>query len=321
MSEQAEIEKSKPQPSLGRSIGLLGGCLVIILFLIALLSKSLLHPIRLRVVLILFGDAALPFTLWAIVRKTRLYKTKPWLYWEDQPKKVYAQWELYYALLLFPIYLAGFGWGLLLLMTASEEGSDKKIGWITEHLTAATLFVLVPQVVLAYWCISIRSPYLGLYVATSLAGSSFQLAVGGLKLENGVLGFFGKFKAQASPMTVLSCSLIFSSAFGAIHYAVWSLRPYEYVNMHGWQDSLYFSITTMATVGYGDITPAFHLARWLCTIEIISGFTLLVVAVNTSMTVWIQNHQPKGSIPTAQATENKPADKELPQPPFPSSAD
>ena len=41
-------------------------------------------------------------------------------------------------------------------------------------------------------------------------------------------------------------------------------------------ESLYFSVVTMATVGYGDITPLSDLARLLAAIQVVVGILLLL---------------------------------------------
>ncbi len=240
--------------------------------------------------------------MWVLIRKCTFYKrSRGFSFRAAETKNIDGGRHTTYGRSPSPLQTS---MAMLLLMTAAPEGSENKKAWVEDHLTAATLFIFAPQAVLSFWCISNSFTYLGLYVAVTMALASFQLAIGGLKLENGTLGFFGKFKAHASPMTILACGLMFAGAFGAIHYGVWSLIPSEYANMHGWQDALYFSVTTIATVGYGDITPLLHLARWLCTVEIISGFTLLVVAVNASMAVWIQSHQPKDETLIIGASES-----------------
>lgn len=44
-------------------------------------------------------------------------------------------------------------------------------------------------------------------------------------------------------------------------------------------DLLYFSVTTLVTLGYGDITPRTHIARSLSTVEALAGQLYLVVLV------------------------------------------
>ncbi len=48
-------------------------------------------------------------------------------------------------------------------------------------------------------------------------------------------------------------------------------------------DSLYFSIVTLATVGYGDITLATSLVRLLAGIEVLAGLVLLLFGFNEIM--------------------------------------
>jgi voltage-gated potassium channel len=93
-------------------------------------------------------------------------------------------------------------------------------------------------------------------------------------------------------LVILASALTCAAAFGVLHFSIWTMWPAEYLNMHGIEDSLYFSVVTMATVGYGDILPVGHLARLLCILEILSGISLLVVGVSASMTVWLQINQP-----------------------------
>jgi voltage-gated potassium channel len=43
-------------------------------------------------------------------------------------------------------------------------------------------------------------------------------------------------------------------------------------------DSLYFSLVTLTTVGYGDIVPLTEFARKIVMLEIVSGFLVLIGA-------------------------------------------
>jgi voltage-gated potassium channel len=45
-------------------------------------------------------------------------------------------------------------------------------------------------------------------------------------------------------------------------------------------ESIYFSIVSMSTVGYGDIVPHSSLARLLASLEVICGFMLLLFGVS-----------------------------------------
>jgi hypothetical protein len=45
-------------------------------------------------------------------------------------------------------------------------------------------------------------------------------------------------------------------------------------------ESIYFSIVSIGTVGYGDIVPHSSLARLLASIEVVCGFMLLLFGVS-----------------------------------------
>ncbi|MBK7649438.1 MAG: two pore domain potassium channel family protein [Flammeovirgaceae bacterium] len=49
--------------------------------------------------------------------------------------------------------------------------------------------------------------------------------------------------------------------------------------MEDWFDSLYFSIVTFATVGYGDISPVTQLARMVVASEIFISLGTLVMLI------------------------------------------
>jgi hypothetical protein len=46
-----------------------------------------------------------------------------------------------------------------------------------------------------------------------------------------------------------------------------------------WEDLLYFSFTTLSTVGYGDITPVHHSVRAICIIEMLTGTFYVAILI------------------------------------------
>jgi hypothetical protein len=201
--------------------------------------------------------------------------------------------------LVAPLVVVIIAWGILLVTITVGDGDTKK--WVRQHSVLTSLWGFIPLLAVAYWCVGTHSPVVGVYIAASVAYMTVATPIGGLSVENGILGFMGSYKTQASPLLILNFSLLFAVSCAILHFAVWTAWPTEYVNMHGFQDALYFSVVTMATVGYGDILPVGHLARWLCMFEIVSGFLLLVVGVSAAMTVWIQDHQTAGALAASPA--------------------
>jgi voltage-gated potassium channel Kch len=72
--------------------------------------------------------------------------------------------------------------------------------------------------------------------------------------------------------------------FAALYYGLSSHDPGQ---MHGLStkvDGIYFSVVTLSTVGYGDITPTGQLARGITTLNIVAN--LVGVAVAVRVVLW-----------------------------------
>jgi voltage-gated potassium channel Kch len=65
-------------------------------------------------------------------------------------------------------------------------------------------------------------------------------------------------------------------SFSLAYYGVAVNRPDEFIGLETRLDALYFSLTTVATVGYGDISASGQLARLLVSIQLV--FNLVFVA-------------------------------------------
>jgi len=65
-------------------------------------------------------------------------------------------------------------------------------------------------------------------------------------------------------------------AFGSIYHNLYQLNPNNFSARLDIFDSIYFSIITFATVGYGDISPKTHLARFFVSFEIFTSIFVLI---------------------------------------------
>ncbi len=96
----------------------------------------------------------------------------------------------------------------------------------------------------------------------------------------------------ATVLGVLCIYLLFALLFASVHQVLAALQnPY----LHGVSgnptasDLLYFSVITLSTVGYGDITPASQLARAVCVVEALTGQLYLVSVVAGVVAGWRVN--------------------------------
>lgn len=69
--------------------------------------------------------------------------------------------------------------------------------------------------------------------------------------------------------------------FAGTYYVLGSHKP-EFAGLETRLDALYFTVVTMSTVGYGDITPAGQTARLVVTLQIGYNFVFLAAAAGTA---------------------------------------
>ncbi len=108
-------------------------------------------------------------------------------------------------------------------------------------------------------------------------------------LDTGVLfeAFFGRIAALVVPsFAFLTCYsllvILFASTYSVLDRLSGGVnfRIDGTVRAISFPESLYFSLTTLSTVGYGDIAPASNLLRLLTATEIVCGILLLLFGFN-----------------------------------------
>ena len=62
---------------------------------------------------------------------------------------------------------------------------------------------------------------------------------------------------------------------------LWASAFYRYVEGWSWLDSVYFSVVTISTVGYGDFSPATDAGKLFTVFYIVIGLGIFVAAVTT----------------------------------------
>lgn len=70
---------------------------------------------------------------------------------------------------------------------------------------------------------------------------------------------------------------LFLVVFSTTHYLINVLNPGSYSEPMTRFDAIYFTMTTFATVGFGDITPVSFSARFATLVQIIGGLILIGV--------------------------------------------
>lgn len=84
-------------------------------------------------------------------------------------------------------------------------------------------------------------------------------------------------RLDLSPLQIASLSAILGvGLYGVV--GAYALRS-QFLELESWSDAVYYVIVTIATVGYGDITPATPTARWFSLSIILFGTGAFTVAV------------------------------------------
>ena len=68
---------------------------------------------------------------------------------------------------------------------------------------------------------------------------------------------------------------LFLIVFASSHYVIDTIDPGSYTQPMTRLDALYFTVTTFATVGYGDISPVSQTARLVATLQMLLGLVFL----------------------------------------------
>jgi voltage-gated potassium channel len=81
----------------------------------------------------------------------------------------------------------------------------------------------------------------------------------------------------------LAALLYIVIAFFSLVYLGLSLRANEFVGLHDRIDALYFTMSTLSTVGYGDVHPSGQVARLVVTVQL--AFDLVFLGVLARLVV------------------------------------
>ena len=79
--------------------------------------------------------------------------------------------------------------------------------------------------------------------------------------------------------------------FATTYYILAKQRPGEIVGLATKTDSLYFTVTVLSTVGFGDIHPVGQLARGLATLNMLANIVILAFSVRILTWAARQRHE------------------------------
>lgn len=112
------------------------------------------------------------------------------------------------------------------------------------------------------------------YVFTALLGLLLVVAVLALQFWQTLRSPYPRIRATEAVMT---SGPLFIVMFATMHYLIGALVSGSYTQPMTRLDALYYTVTTFATVGYGDISPVSQVARLVALLQMVFGLLLVGV--------------------------------------------
>ena len=84
---------------------------------------------------------------------------------------------------------------------------------------------------------------------------------------------------------LVTVATLFVVVVASVHVALATQNPSAYSEALTRMDGLYFTVTVLATVGFGDITPVSETARIVTTVQMVLGVALLGAGVRLLLAV------------------------------------
>jgi hypothetical protein len=85
----------------------------------------------------------------------------------------------------------------------------------------------------------------------------------------------------------VSIYMLIGGIWWVIYMLIEMMQPGSFSGIKGWSDFLYYSFSTLTTVGYGDIVPVTSVARSFAVLEAIIGVMYLAVIISRLVGLYI----------------------------------
>lgn len=134
--------------------------------------------------------------------------------------------------------------------------------------------ITISVLILAYFLLPFTLVSQTRYLTILLVGMGIVIAVLILQFSRMLRSPYPRLRAIEAMMT---SGPLFVVLFATLHYVIADLNRAAYSEPMTRLDALYFTVTTFATVGYGDLSPVSQMARLVALVQMVGGLLLVGV--------------------------------------------
>jgi len=142
---------------------------------------------------------------------------------------------------------------------------------------------------LSYYYTKQNSFYISFLLAAIVGSSAIWELMSMLEQKDGILGILRTPQHKVNIRSIIESGLILVLSFSASYYAMSAINPSSFTQQLSILDSIYFSVITIATVGYGDIAPVAGYARILTIVEVLLGLLYILFVIGIFLNVYIKH--------------------------------
>jgi len=145
--------------------------------------------------------------------------------------------------------------------------------------------------IISYYYAYINSFYLSIAITIVVFISVLHLTFHDFIKSDGKIRIFERQEYKISITSFIIELLIILLTFSSLYYSINLMFPGSFSKKLSIFESIYFSVISAFTVGYGDIIPKYFLTRTITITEVLVVFIYIVVFLGILINVWIEKKQ------------------------------
>ncbi len=149
----------------------------------------------------------------------------------------------------------------------------------------------ISSISLSYYYANRGNFYTAMTLAVVVGNSALYELLSTLEQKDGILHILRIPRHKVNVRGFIETGLILILSFAAIYYIISLANPNSFSRQLTILDSIYFSVITIATVGYGDIIPFTGYAKIITIVQVLLGLLYILFVVGVFLSVYIRNQE------------------------------